>query len=112
MEILNRIKKDPIGSANNAKDIAGVADSARDAGVNAVNNNQVETAKSLSGLLLNILGILSAMPGGGTAADVAAAGVNRAIGLYAVWCGTPRPHLAAAGANGLAGRCLSLDIRR
>ena len=32
--------------------------------------------------------------------------------LYAVWCGTPRPHLAAAGANGLAGRCLSLDIRR
>ena len=33
-------------------------------------------------------------------------------GLYAVWCGTPRPHLAADGANGLAGRCLSLDIRR
>jgi hypothetical protein len=32
--------------------------------------------------------------------------------LYAVWCGTPRPHLAAAGTNGLAGRCLSLDIRR
>lgn len=65
MGILNGIKKDPIGSANNANDIKGVADGVRDAGINAVNSNQVETAKSLSGTLLTILGILTPMPGGG-----------------------------------------------
>ena len=33
-------------------------------------------------------------------------------GLHAVSCGTRQLHFGAAGANGLAGRCLSLDIRR
>jgi len=33
-------------------------------------------------------------------------------GLHAVSCGTRQPHFAVAGANGLAGRCLSLDMRR
>ncbi len=32
--------------------------------------------------------------------------------LYAVSCGTRQSHLAVAGTNGLAGRCLSLDILR
>jgi hypothetical protein len=33
-------------------------------------------------------------------------------GLHVVLCGKPRPQLGAASANGLAGRCLSLDMRR
>ena len=33
-------------------------------------------------------------------------------GLHVVSCGKPRPQLGAACANGLAGRCLSLDMRR
>ena len=32
--------------------------------------------------------------------------------LHAVSCGTQQSHLARAGANGWAGRCLSLDMRR
>ena len=32
--------------------------------------------------------------------------------LHAVSCGTRQLHFGAAGTNGLAGRCLSLDIRR
>lgn len=35
-----------------------------------------------------------------------------AIGLHVVSCGKPRPQLGAACANGLAGRCSSLDMRR
>jgi uncharacterized membrane protein len=35
-----------------------------------------------------------------------------AIGLYAVLCGNASRHVGMAGANGLAGRCLSLDMRR
>ena len=33
-------------------------------------------------------------------------------GLYATLCGRPYLQVAALGANGLAGRCLSLDMRR
>ena len=33
-------------------------------------------------------------------------------GLYATLCGRPHLQVAALGANGLAGRCLSLDMRR
>lgn len=33
-------------------------------------------------------------------------------GLYAVLCGNASRHVGIAGANGLAGRCLSLDMRR
>ena len=33
-------------------------------------------------------------------------------GLYAVSCGTQRSHFVMAGANGWAGRCLSLDMRK
>lgn len=33
-------------------------------------------------------------------------------GLYAVLCGNASRHVGMAGANGLAGRCLSLDMRR
>ena len=32
--------------------------------------------------------------------------------LYAVSCGTQRSHFVMAGANGWAGRCLSLDMRK
>ena len=32
--------------------------------------------------------------------------------LYAVLCGNASRHVGMAGANGLAGRCLSLDMRR
>ena len=32
--------------------------------------------------------------------------------LYAVLCGNASRHVGIAGANGLAGRCLSLDMRR
>ena len=32
--------------------------------------------------------------------------------LYATLCGRPYLQVAALGANGLAGRCLSLDMRR
>lgn len=41
--------------------------------------------------------------------------VNNATGggrLYAVLCGKQHCHWGIAGANGLAGRCLSLDMRR
>lgn len=38
--------------------------------------------------------------------------VRGRVGLYAVSCGTQHSHLAAAGANGLAGRCSSLAMRR
>jgi len=46
-------------------------------------------------------------------ADALATALTRALGgLHAVSCGTRQPHFAVAGANGLAGRCLSLDMRR
>jgi hypothetical protein len=35
-----------------------------------------------------------------------------AFGLFVISCGTQRFHLANAGANGWAGRCLSLDMRK
>jgi drug/metabolite transporter (DMT)-like permease len=34
------------------------------------------------------------------------------LGLFVISCGTQRFHLANAGANGWAGRCLSLDMRK
>ncbi|WP_298014964.1 hypothetical protein [uncultured Aquabacterium sp.] len=40
-------------------------------------------------------------------------GIDAALaGLYAVLCGNASRHVGMAGANGLAGRCLSLDMRR
>jgi len=52
---------------------------------------------------------------GGYTAFIAAAClavISSSKWLHVVSCGTRQVHFAAAGTNGLAGRCLSLDIRR
>ena len=67
-----------------------------------VSNFLEHWAKNLSNALY--------IPNPGNAGDAAIA--TATIRLYAVLCGNASRHVGMAGANGLAGRCLSLDMRR
>ncbi|MEF9387617.1 calcium-binding protein [Ralstonia solanacearum species complex bacterium KE056] len=72
-----------IGDVSNANTIKNIADDVRDAGVGAANNNNFQEAKSLSKALLDILGILSPVPGSKMTSDVAQESVNSAIDVLA-----------------------------
>ncbi len=72
----------------------------------------VEDCLRVAGLASETDGeVLDYFAGSGTTGH-AVINLNREDGLYAVLCGNASRHVGMAGANGLAGRCLSLDMRR